>query len=90
MLDSRESKMTKAGMAVESYADVLDRKFWATIPEQGKKSVLLSADMWCIPARNIRAYIEELIARGCRTFVACGVSSAAGDSSSALASGVAP
>jgi hypothetical protein len=64
VLDSRESKMTKAGMTVESYADVLDRKFWATIPEQGKKSVLLSPDMWCIPARNIRAYIEELIARG--------------------------
>jgi hypothetical protein len=64
VLDSREAKMTKAGMAVESYADVLDRKFWASIPEQGKKSVLLSADMWCIPARNIRAYLEELIARG--------------------------
>jgi len=64
VLDSREAKMTKAGMAVESYADLLDRKFWASIPEQGKKSVLLSADMWCIPARNIRAYLEELIARG--------------------------
>ncbi len=64
VLDSREAKMTKAGMAVESYADVLDRKFWASIPEQGKKSVLLSADMWCIPARNVRAYLEELIARG--------------------------
>ena len=64
VLDSHENKMTKAGMAVESYADVLDRKFWASIPEQGKKSVLLSADMWCIPARNIRAYLEELIARG--------------------------
>jgi hypothetical protein len=51
-------------MAVESYADVLDRKFWASIPEQGKKSVLLSPDMWCIPARNVRAYLEELIARG--------------------------
>jgi uncharacterized membrane protein YgcG len=64
VLDSRETKMTKAGMAVESYADVLDRKFWASIPEQGKKGVLLSADMWCIPARNIRTYLEELIARG--------------------------
>jgi RNase P/RNase MRP subunit POP5 len=64
VLESHESKMTRAGMAVESYADLLDRKFWANIPEQGKKSVLLSPDMWCIPARNIRAYIEELISRG--------------------------
>ena len=64
VLNSHETKMTKAGMAVESYADVLDRKFWASIPEQGKKSVLLSPDMWCIPARNVRAYLEELIARG--------------------------
>jgi uncharacterized membrane protein YgcG len=64
VLDSHENKMTKAGIAVESYADLLDRKFWASVPEQGKKSVLLSADMWCIPARNTRAYLEELIARG--------------------------
>ena len=64
VLDAHETKMARAGMAVESYADALDRKFWASVPEQGKKSVLLSADMWCIPARNVRAYVEELIARG--------------------------
>ena len=64
VLSAREDKLTRAGVAVESYADVLDRKFWATVPEQGKKSVLLSADAWCIPARNVRSYIEELLGRG--------------------------
>ncbi|MBZ5630850.1 MAG: hypothetical protein LAO06_18495 [Acidobacteriia bacterium] len=64
VLSSREEKLARAGVAVESYADVLDRKFWASIPEQGKKSVLLSADAWCIPARNVRSYIEELLGRG--------------------------
>jgi len=64
VLDAHESKMSRAGMVVESYADALDRKFWASVPEAGKKSVLLSPDMWCIPGRNVRAYVEQLLARG--------------------------
>ncbi|HKB52643.1 MAG TPA: hypothetical protein VKD22_01510, partial [Ramlibacter sp.] len=33
------------------------------MPERGKKSVLLSEDAWCIPPRNVRSYVEELLAR---------------------------
>lgn len=64
VLNAHEDKMTRAGLMVEGYADVLDRQFWAAMPERGKNGVLLSSDAWCIPARNIRAYVEQLLTRG--------------------------
>jgi hypothetical protein len=64
ILGQHEEKMAKAGMEVESHADLLDRQFWASVPEKGKRSVLLSEDAWCIPARNIRGYCKELESRG--------------------------
>jgi hypothetical protein len=41
ILRVQEDKMSKAGILVDSHADILDRMFWAEIPEAGKKSVLL-------------------------------------------------
>ena len=40
ILKLQEEKMSKAGILVESHADILDRMFWAEVPEAGKKSVL--------------------------------------------------
>jgi len=64
LLKSREEKMAHAGMSVESHADVLDRQFWAAVPDSGKKSVLMSPEAWCIPPRNVQQYVEELMGRG--------------------------
>jgi len=64
LLKSREEKMAHAGMSVESHADVLDRQFWAAVPDSGKKSVLMSSEAWCIPPRNVQQYVEELMGRG--------------------------
>ncbi|MGA8676663.1 MAG: hypothetical protein WB621_15715, partial [Candidatus Acidiferrales bacterium] len=64
LLKSREEKMAGAGMSVETHADILDRQFWAAVPESGKKSVLLSPEAWCIPPRNVQQYVEELLGRG--------------------------
>lgn len=64
LLKSREDKLASAGVSVESHSDVLDRQFWAAVPDSGKKSVLLSADAWCIPPRNVQQYVEELMGRG--------------------------
>jgi len=64
LLKSREEKMTHAGMSVESHADVLDRQFWAAVPDSGKKTVLMSPEAWCIPPRNVQQYVEELMGRG--------------------------
>ncbi len=64
LLRAREDKMAKAGIAVESHADLLDRQFWAKVPESGKKQVLLSTEAWCIPPRNVQQFVEELLGRG--------------------------
>ncbi len=63
MLQSREEKLASAGLPVESHADLLDRQFWASVPEAGKRGVLLSPEAWCIPPRNVRQYAEELLDR---------------------------
>jgi hypothetical protein len=64
LLKAREAKMAKAGVSIESHADVLDRQFWATIPESGKRAVLNSPEAWCVPPRNVQQYVEELLGRG--------------------------
>jgi len=64
ILGVHEQKLAEAGMIVESTADLLDRQFWSAVPERGKRSVLTSPEAWCIPARNIRQYVEELLKRG--------------------------
>ncbi|HKQ87929.1 MAG TPA: PilZ domain-containing protein, partial [Candidatus Acidoferrales bacterium] len=64
LLKAREEKMANAGLSVESHADVLDRQFWAAVPESGKRAVLTSQDAWCIPPRNVQQYVEELLGRG--------------------------
>jgi PilZ domain len=63
ILRVQEDKMSKAGILVESHADILDRMFWAEIPEAGKKSVLLSSEAACVPPRNIRQFVEILFER---------------------------
>jgi hypothetical protein len=64
LLKSREDKLASAGVSVESHADVLDRQFWAAVPESGKRQVLTSTEAWCIPPRNVQQYVEELLGRG--------------------------
>jgi PilZ domain len=63
ILRVQEDKLSKAGVLVESHADILDRMFWAEIPEAGKKSVLLSSEASCVPPRNVRQFVELLFER---------------------------
>jgi hypothetical protein len=63
ILKLQEDKMSKAGILVESHADILDRMFWAEVPESGKKTVLLSNEAACVPPRNLRQYVEVLLDR---------------------------
>jgi hypothetical protein len=60
VLKAHEDKMSRSGIVAESHADILDRQFWASVPEQGKRTVLESAEAWCIPPRNVRSYVEEV------------------------------
>jgi hypothetical protein len=63
ILKIQEEKMNKAGILVESHADILDRMFWAEVPESGKKTVLLSNEAPCVPPRNLRQFVEVLLDR---------------------------
>jgi hypothetical protein len=64
ILGAHEDKMTDAGMLVESHREILDRQFWAAVPDSGKREVLLSGEAWCIPPRNVQSYVGDLIAQG--------------------------
>ncbi len=64
ILGAHENKMTDAGILVESHREILDRQFWAAVPEAGKQSVLLSEDAWCIPPRNVQSYVAGLLEKG--------------------------
>jgi hypothetical protein len=64
ILGAHEDKMSEQGMLVESHREVLDRQFWAAVPERGKHQVLLSEEAWCIPPHNIQSYVNDLIRKG--------------------------
>jgi hypothetical protein len=64
ILGAHEDKMSDAGMLVETHREILDRQFWAAVPESGKRAVLLSHEAWCIPPRNVQSYVGELIEHG--------------------------
>ena len=61
LLQVREDKIATAGLTVESHADILDRQFWAAVPDSGKRRILLSSEAWCIPSRNVQQFVEELL-----------------------------
>jgi hypothetical protein len=59
-----EEKMAEAGIVMPAHADALAEQFWAEVPEEKKRSVLESADAWCVPPGRIREFVEQLCAKG--------------------------
>ena len=64
ILGQHEDKMADAGIAVESHREILDRQFWANVPDKAKRDVLLSPEAWCIPPKNLQSYVAGLLERG--------------------------
>ena len=64
ILGEHEDKMTEAGILFESRREILDRQFWAAVPERGKHQILLSHEAWCIPPHNVQSYVRERITKG--------------------------
>jgi hypothetical protein len=64
ILGQHEDKMTEAGILVESHREILDRQFWASVPESAKREVLLSEEAWCIPPKNVQSFVAGLIESG--------------------------
>jgi hypothetical protein len=64
LLGQHEDKMAEAGLLVESHRELMDRLFWASVPENAKREVLLSSEAWCIPAKNVGSYVAGLMEQG--------------------------
>ena len=64
ILTQREETMASAGIQMQSYTELLDQEFWVQVPEENKKEVLTSDEAWCVPPRNVRAFLEEMLRRG--------------------------
>ena len=64
ILGSQEEMMAQAGLSVQTYTELLDQEFWEQVPEENKKEVLTSDEAWCVPPRNVRVFLEEMLRRG--------------------------
>ena len=64
ILGGHEDKMSEAGILFESHREILDRQFWAAVPDRGKHQILLSHEAWCIPPHNLQSYVRERITKG--------------------------
>jgi hypothetical protein len=64
ILGQHEDKLAEAGILGESHREILDRQFWASVPESAKREVLLSSEAWCIPPKNVQSYVASLIEQG--------------------------
>jgi hypothetical protein len=64
ILGVQEEMMANAGLSLESPTELLDQEFWKQVPEENKKEVLTSDGAWCVPPRNIRVYLEDMLRRG--------------------------
>jgi hypothetical protein len=57
-----EEKMARHGIHVQSHVDMLAQQFWSQVTDEKRKSVLESAEAWCVPAAQVRDYVEQLLA----------------------------
>jgi hypothetical protein len=64
ILGQQQEQMASAGISLQNYTELLDQEFWAQVPEENKKEVLCSDESWCVPPRNVRGFLEEMLRRG--------------------------
>jgi len=64
ILGTQEQMMANAGLSVQTYTELLDQEFWEQVPEENKKEVLTSDEAWCVPPRNVRIFLEDMLRRG--------------------------
>jgi hypothetical protein len=59
-----EDGINRAGLHLQSPAEILAQQFWSQVPDEKKKEVLQSEDAWSIPPARVREYVENLLAQG--------------------------
>ncbi|HVA16115.1 MAG TPA: hypothetical protein VMV59_00225, partial [Candidatus Dormibacteraeota bacterium] len=64
ILHARERKTSKTGHPPNFHADILvdalDRRFWSSISESEKQTVLLSSESWCVPPECVQQSVDNL------------------------------
>lgn len=55
---------SRRGVPSGSLSDGLERQFWASVSADSKRSVLLSSQCHCVPAKNIQQHVKEQQRRG--------------------------
>lgn len=48
----------------DSFKNVLERQFWASVSDGSKQRILLSTDAWRVPPRNVQQHVREHQRRG--------------------------
>ena len=61
VLGTHEDKMSRAGVDFQTHVDLLAQQFWAEVPPVAKLATLMSTEAWCVPPRNVRQFVEELL-----------------------------
>jgi hypothetical protein len=59
-----EEKMASAGIHMQTHQEMLAHEFWQQVPDERKRTVLDSADAWCVPAPRMREYLDKMFERG--------------------------
>lgn len=64
LMRRQEAETEGAALEVEADSENLENQFWAAMPEESTRSVLLSTRAWCVPPRQIRKLVEALLDQG--------------------------
>ena len=64
VIGAHEERMSGSGVKYESHVQLMTQFFWEEVPDEKKRDVLLTGEAWCVPSRNVRAYVEELRRKG--------------------------
>jgi len=63
ILSTQEEMMSQAASPC-SRTRAARQEFWEQVPEENKKEVLTSDEAWCVPPRNVRVFLEDMLRRG--------------------------
>lgn len=63
---AQEDVMFRAGVESPREDEALDQQFWSGVPAKNKLQVLLSREGYCVPAKNVGAFIDELLTKNDR------------------------
>ena len=64
LMRRQEAETEGVELEAETDSEDLENQFWAAMPEESMRSVLLSTRAWCVPPRQVRKLVEALLDRG--------------------------